>query len=434
MADKEKPSKPTRKRLVGLKRERLYNRAILAATAVVVLLVVGMVAWGLIKENLIDPRVVVAVVEGEEITGREFQSRARVNRQQLISTYMQHLQSYQLFATNPGLQQQVLSQMSQVQFQLLPSTVGLDTINQLVDDRLIILEAQKLGIEISEAQVDKELESIFGYFPDGAPTPSPLPTQIPTSTLSSTQLAIVTITPTPSPIPTRTPAPEEEVESTATPANTPAAASPTPTLALTATAYTFDAYQQDLQDYAEIQESELGFTADDLRVLVRTNLYRQALFDLLTADIPAEEEQVWARHILVEDEESAIEILAQLEAGADWAELAAEHSLDTNNSLNGGDLGWFRKADMVEPFADTAFELEIGEISEPVESSFGWHIIQALGRELRPLSPQQYAQVRNDIFQAYIRELRNDYEWEIFDTWFALTPEDPKIPAQYRLQ
>lgn len=90
----------------------------------------------------------------------------------------------------------------------------------------------------------------------------------------------------------------------------------------------------------------------------------------------AQAEQVEASHILVEDEATAKEILEKLEAGEDFAEVAAEYSTDTTTSESGGDVGYFSSGDMVEAFEEAAFALEIDEISEPVETEYGFHIIK----------------------------------------------------------
>ena len=91
-------------------------------------------------------------------------------------------------------------------------------------------------------------------------------------------------------------------------------------------------------------------------------------------------EEVEARHILVETEEEAAEILALLQAGEDFALLAGERSLDLGSGAQGGQLGFFARGRMVPEFEEAAFNLEVGAISEPVATNFGYHIIQLLDR------------------------------------------------------
>lgn len=95
-------------------------------------------------------------------------------------------------------------------------------------------------------------------------------------------------------------------------------------------------------------------------------------------DFFVEPETVKASHILVATEEEAEDILYHLENGEDFADLAKEHS-SCPSGKNGGDLGEFGKGIMVKPFEDVAFSLILGEISEPVETQFGWHIIKRTG-------------------------------------------------------
>ncbi len=85
-------------------------------------------------------------------------------------------------------------------------------------------------------------------------------------------------------------------------------------------------------------------------------------------------EQVHARHILVDDEATAQDLINQLNGGADFQELAIEHSNDPG-AADGGDLGYFTREEMVSDFSDAAFSLQPGEYSGPVETQFGWHII-----------------------------------------------------------
>lgn len=94
-------------------------------------------------------------------------------------------------------------------------------------------------------------------------------------------------------------------------------------------------------------------------------------------------EEIRASHILVESEEEAKEIRAEIEGGADFAELAKEKSTGPSGP-RGGDLGWFEKGAMVPEFADAAFALEAGEVSDPVQTQFGWHVIKLDERRTKP--------------------------------------------------
>jgi peptidyl-prolyl cis-trans isomerase C len=95
------------------------------------------------------------------------------------------------------------------------------------------------------------------------------------------------------------------------------------------------------------------------------------------------EQEVHARHILVATEDEAKEIEAELKKGADFATLAKQKSKDPG-AAEGGDLGWFTKDQMVPEFADVAFKLDKGQISDPVKTQFGWHIIKVEDKRIKP--------------------------------------------------
>ncbi len=110
------------------------------------------------------------------------------------------------------------------------------------------------------------------------------------------------------------------------------------------------------------------------------------------------EQEVHASHILVETEDEAKAIKGQLNAGADFAKLAKEKSRDPG-AANGGDLGWFTKDQMVPEFAEAAFRLDKGQISDPIHTQFGWHIIKVMDKRIKPTP--SFEAVKDQI-QTYI--------------------------------
>lgn len=126
----------------------------------------------------------------------------------------------------------------------------------------------------------------------------------------------------------------------------------------------------------------------------------QAAYDGLFAETEPVTEYS-AAHILVATEDEAKAIKAELDGGADFGALAEEHSTD-NSGPNKGDLGWFTPDQMVEPFGNAVKELEAGQISEPVETQFGWHLIRLNETRLREAPPLD--QVRDQLAQLVRRE------------------------------
>ena len=117
------------------------------------------------------------------------------------------------------------------------------------------------------------------------------------------------------------------------------------------------------------------------------------------------EEEVRARHILLDNREAADAVVADLANGADFAALAKEHSKGPSGP-SGGDLGYFSKQSMVPAFSDAAFKLAAGETSPPVQTQFGWHVIRVEDRRNRPVPPLN--QVRDQIYQLLISEAQRD--------------------------
>src|SRR5689334_4792049 len=125
------------------------------------------------------------------------------------------------------------------------------------------------------------------------------------------------------------------------------------------------------------------------------------------------EQEVRARHILVESEDEAKAVKAELDKGADFAELAKKKSKDPG-SADGGDLGFFTKEQMVPEFSAVAFTLEPGKISDPVKSQFGWHVIKV--EEKRNRQAPGFDQVKGQIETYVTRKAQADYVAKLRET------------------
>jgi len=150
--------------------------------------------------------------------------------------------------------------------------------------------------------------------------------------------------------------------------------------------------EQVLQDFWIQREIARKVTAEKLR-----QRYEERL-----KSIPAEEE-VHARHILVATEDEAKALIAEIKKGAAFDKLAKEKSTDKASGAEGGDLGWFKKSDMVKEFADAAFDLKKGELTEtPVKTQFGYHVIQVEDRRKAP--PPAYEELAEQLREEMARE------------------------------
>lgn len=132
----------------------------------------------------------------------------------------------------------------------------------------------------------------------------------------------------------------------------------------------------------------------------------QAQYDKEVADFEPQDE-LHLRHILVESEDEAKEIIADLDAGGDFAEIAKEKSKDPGSAPNGGDLDFVPRGVTVPEFEEAAFALEIGEMTDaPVQSQFGWHVIRL--EDKRKSSPPELAteqtRIRNEMLRAFVTE------------------------------
>jgi peptidyl-prolyl cis-trans isomerase C len=119
-----------------------------------------------------------------------------------------------------------------------------------------------------------------------------------------------------------------------------------------------------------------------------------------------EEKEVHARHILVEKEDEAKAVLADLKKGGDFVAIAKEKSKDPGSKESGGDLGYFTKDQMVPEFAEVAFKLDKGQLSDPVKTQFGWHVLKVEDKRNRPIP--EFDKVKDQIETYVVRKAQAD--------------------------
>src|SRR5215510_13778755 len=418
----------TKKHIARLERERQQVRLVRAIAIGGILVVVLLLAYGYLNLNVFQLQKPVAEVNGEVITTRDWQERVRFQRVNLLNLYNTYVFYQQNFGMDTTQQQQ------QVTFYLQsPETLGQQVIDQMIDEALIRQEAEKRGITVSEDEVQKDIQSEYGFFPEGSPTPTVTPTEFLTPTISPEELKIYPSTSTPTEAPTSTITPTSTPDRSVTQTPTSTTAPPTPTFVqelptATATPYTEEGFKEQfsttMSEFKSYDVSEATF-----RSVYKNKLLRAKLLEELAKDVPRTEEQVWARHILVDDERSLGIVRSLLASGWDFADVAKKYSKDTGSGANGGDLGWAPASKYVKEFADAAFSQKIGEIGEPVKSQFGYHIIQVIDRQERPLDATEYEQKREAALTDWLTKVRADATdagtLKTYETWKTIVPTEP---------
>jgi peptidyl-prolyl cis-trans isomerase C len=171
-------------------------------------------------------------------------------------------------------------------------------------------------------------------------------------------------------------------------------------------------------DAAEGQKLGAGPSFDERMQYWRRRALRDSYFDKSVRDTISDvdakkfydaqvsglkpEEEVRARHILVDSKDKAREIFEKIAHGSDFAQLAKEHSKDPGSKDQGGELGFFKRGQMVPQFEEAAFKLKKGEVSEPFESQFGWHIVRVDDRRQRAAPP--FGAVKDRVMASMIHQ------------------------------
>jgi len=362
---REKPAKElTKKQIAISRRDRERQRWLLIGLGIVALLVIGLLAAGLYQEFVGKPSSPVAVVNGVPIRTDEYQKLWRYQRWNL-QNYIARLESQKAQYQGQEGAEFLTSYIDQLLQQAQSQLLSLDTfvLEQAIDRELIRQGAQKEGIVVTPSEIQAEIEEQFGFVRN---PPTPTPTPILTDTQAMTQ-------------------------------------TPTPTVA----PMTLEEFQKAYENYLQTLKQVAGLSETDYKKLVEAELLQRKLEAVLQARVPTTAEQVHARHILVQNEEMARLVLNRLKAGDDFAAVAKEFSQDTSNKDQGGDLGWFPRGRMVPEFEEVAFSLPVGELSEPVKTQYGYHIIKVEGRDPnRPLDEAALEEARAQALDNWLQEQR----------------------------
>lgn len=158
-----------------------------------------------------------------------------------------------------------------------------------------------------------------------------------------------------------------------------------------------------------------GFTEAELMAAQYPILLNMRLQEQLMQDYQGAVPQVRARHILVATEAEAAAVLRRLQAGEAFAQVAQDVSIDRTSSENGGLLGWFVPAEMVDPrLAEVAFSLQPNQIAGPIISSIGYHIVQTLEIAERPIEPGRLSVVAESVYNNWLMEQMQNADIEVY--------------------
>ena len=442
MSPKITSDKPLNRKAIRSAQEKKQFRVVLIGFIITALLIVGFVGYAVLYDLVLKNRIPVAVVNGVSIDNKYFEDRVRLERNSYVQQFNLIYAQYQLLAEDPTTAEYYQSQLVQVQ-QILDNTESFANVvlNKIVDEEILAQKAAELGLSVSDAEVEEAMQGLFRFYPSGTPTPAPTFPPVSTPTPSRDQLNLLNYTATPTTTgpevteegvneqPETTPAVEGDTDDAETPATEEAevvtpTVTPTQEITATATLYTEEMFQEEYQGYIS-DLKEINVEEASLRKYLRSFLLVQKVREQIVNEVTREQEQVWARHILVQTMPEALIVMDRIDKGEDWATIAADVSLDTSNKDRGGDLGWFARGRMVEPFELAAFALEPGEISDPVETQFGVHLIQVIGKDTLPLSDSEFESLQEIRYQEWFQEIRGAAEIKINDVWQELAPKEP---------
>lgn len=328
------------------------NRMLMIGMGIVALVVVSILGFGWWREYVARASEPVAYVAGRPIGIESYARRLDFHRK-MTEQQMQFMQmQLQVAGSEESVASMYRQQIQQLQFALL--LLPDQTLDMMVEEELLRQEAARRGIQVAPDEVEEQIRKLFGGQPEAVPAPSP--------------------------------------EAAGATGDQPTA-EPLPTV---------DA-QAEFTGFL----TRYGISGSMYRSMLEAQILEERLQAAIGSQVPTSGEQVRARHILVESEEQAKELLEKLKSGATFEALAREESQDAGSKEKGGDLGWFPRGMMVAEFETAAFELPLGQLSAPVQTFHGWHIIEVLEKEEnRALDEEALAGRKRMAFTDWMEEAK----------------------------
>lgn len=423
----------TRKEERLRQRDRERHRKLYTFVGIALGVALLFVVIGVVYQLLILPNQQVARVGDVTIAANQFWKRVKFDQNNLQNQLVRYQQLEEQF----GGQGFFTTQISQIQATLgSPFALGQQTLNNMLQELVVQREAAARGITVSDEEVEvalrEEIANGLGLVTEPQAT----------ATVQAGLDATATAT-------AWTPTPTATIDVSATVTAT-ATAIPTPPVPPTPAIITDTRFTEGVTTLQTNINQIAGLSLDEYRQIIRSRLLSDKLQEIIASEsVTTTQEAVRARHILLrvrepepeptpaadgatpeptqtptplsegastptptpgprDDAETlalANELRQRLVDGEDFATLAAEYSDDPGSASNGGDLGWFGKGQMVAPFEEAAFTLAVDEISQPIKSDFGYHIIQVLERDAaRPKDEPTIEQERAQAFQTWLQE------------------------------
>lgn len=442
----------TRKEVRQRASDSARNRKLLGWVGLAIGLALALLIIGLIWEFLITPNGSVVTIGDETIVTRDYRKRVMLERNQLYG----QLGQYQRMEEQFGNQGYFTNQISQIQGTLAnPETLGVSVLDSLISEKVVLSEAESRGITVSDEEVEQVLREEVAAGQQAVTAP-----QATETAEMGVEMTATADTWTPTPLPTI------DISNTIT-----ATAEPVPT-ATPLPVLSDEMYDEGVDTLASNLKRSTNMSLDDYRQVIYARLVEEELREQVGQEsIEETEEQVNARHILLRPrdptptptpipadvtpeptieppevpegapeptptlgprtrEETLVvvqELRQRIEDGEDFAALAIEYSDDTGSGMNGGDLDWFGRGQMVGPFEEAAFSLGLNEVSEPISTTFGYHLIEVLEKDdARPKEENALEQERLNAYQSWLQTQIGQVEIE--------RPESikDKLPTTFR--